>query len=135
VTDGEETCDGDPAKAIRALQDKGIDITLNIVGFAIDDSELSAQFQTWAELGGGRYFSAESQEGLSESLIEALKIPYTIYDQAGTLVGTGTVDGDPVELDQGYYRVVVNASPAKLFPKVEVIGGQPLILDTGTVEF
>ena len=94
VTDGEETCDGDPAKVIEKLQDKGIDIALNVVGFAIDDAALEAQFQDWAELGGGRYFQAKNQEGLSASLKDALTVPYKVYDQAGTLVGEGAVNGE-----------------------------------------
>jgi hypothetical protein len=36
LTDGEETGDGDLEKVIRALQDKCIDVALNIVGFAIE---------------------------------------------------------------------------------------------------
>jgi len=51
VTDGEETCDGDPEKVIQRLQDKGFEVSLNIVGFAIDDDELESQFQSWSELG------------------------------------------------------------------------------------
>jgi hypothetical protein len=122
VTDGEETCDGNPEEVIQKLQDKGFDVTLNIVGFAIDDAALEAQFKSWADLGGGRYFSANSQEGLSDSLKEALQIPYAIYDSAGTLVTEGVVGGEPKELEQGYYRVVVQSSPPKTFEKVEVIG-------------
>ena len=122
VTDGEETCDGKPEEVIQKLQDKGFDVTLNIVGFAIDDDALESQFKSWADLGGGRYFSAKSQEGLSESLREALQIPYTIYDSAGATVGEGVVGGEPQELEQGFYRVVVQSSPPRTFEKVEVPG-------------
>src|SRR5690606_32861851 len=41
VTDGEETCDGDPAEAIRALADSGVDVRVNIAGFAIADPVLA----------------------------------------------------------------------------------------------
>jgi hypothetical protein len=122
VTDGEETCDGKPEEVIQKLQDKGFDVTLNIVGFAIDDAGLEAQFKSWADLGGGRYFSAKSQEGLSESLKEALQIPYTVYDSAGTAVIEGVVGGEAQELEQGFYRVVVQTSPPQTFEKVEVPG-------------
>ena len=44
VTDGKETCDGKPEDVIKKLRDKGIDITLNIVGFAIGDTELELSF-------------------------------------------------------------------------------------------
>ena len=128
VTDGEETCDGDPEAVIQKLQDKGFEISLNIVGFAIDDAQLEAQFEGWAELGGGRYFSAKSQEGLSESLEEALQVPFSVYDAAGTIVGQGVVSGEPLELEQGFYRVVVQTSPPRTFDRVEVPGEEDVQL-------
>jgi len=129
VTDGEETCDGKPEEVIQRLQDKGIDLSLNIVGFAIDDDALEAQFEGWARQGGGRYFSAKSQEGLSDSLKGALQIPFTVYDAGGTVVGEGVVGGDPLELEQGFYRVVVQTSPPRTFDKVEVPGEQEVQLN------
>ena len=129
VTDGEETCGGDPEAVIQKLQDKGFEISLNIVGFAIDDVDLASQFESWARLGGGRYFSASSQEGLSESLKEALQIPFTVYGTDGTLVGEGFVGGEPLELEQGFYRVVVQTSPTKTFAKVEVAGEKDVKLE------
>jgi hypothetical protein len=128
LTDGEETCDGDPGKVIRALYDKGIDVALNIVGFAIDDAELEAQFRSWAELGGGRYLSARDQSGLNDALREALQMPYTVYDTGGNTVAHGLVGGDAVELAQGYYRVEVQASPLKVFERVEIAGEEAVTL-------
>jgi hypothetical protein len=129
VTDGEETCDGDAEKVIRRLRDKGFDVSLNIVGFAIDDATLESQFQSWAELGGGRYFSAKNQQGLSQALEVALKIPYSVYDQNGSLVAEGEVGGAPLELQAGFYRVSVATSPAKIFDKVEIPGEEQVTLE------
>jgi hypothetical protein len=50
VTDGEETCDGDPAAAIQSLIDQGIDVRVNIVGFALEDETLKETFREWARL-------------------------------------------------------------------------------------
>lgn len=122
VTDGEETCDGDPEAVIESLTDKGFDLHLNIVGFAIDDDELASQFESWAELGGGRYLSAVDQAGLSDALAEALKTPFSVYDRSGSVVAQGVVGGEPVELEAGFYRVVVATSPPRTYEKVEVPG-------------
>ena len=46
LTDGEETCDGDPAAAIEALGEQGVDVRVNIVGFAIDDEALKDEFRS-----------------------------------------------------------------------------------------
>jgi len=129
VTDGEETCGGDPGQVIEALQADGFQISLNIVGFAIDDVELAEQFKSWAELGGGRYFAANDQAGLSDALGEALKVSYTVYDQGGNEVATGQVGTAPVELEQGFYRVVVHALPQQAFDKVEIQAEREMILE------
>ena len=65
VTDGEETCGGDSAAAIQALVDSGIDVRVNIVGFALDDEALKAQFEEWARIGNGRYIDAGNQAELT----------------------------------------------------------------------
>jgi len=129
VTDGEETCEGKPGDVIRALRDKGIDVTLNVVGFAIDDAELEAQFTDWAELGGGRYFSANNKQGLSAAITMALQTPYTVYDASGARVASGLVGGEPVELEAAYYRVVVSSSPQQTFEDVDVRGGNEVLLE------
>ena len=58
ITDGEETCDGDPAAAIQALRGAGFDVRVNIVGFAIDEHRLREEFEAWARAGNGRYVEA-----------------------------------------------------------------------------
>ena len=68
VTDGEETCEGKPAEVLKKMADKGFDIRLNIVGFAIDDADLKRQFENWAEQGGGKYFDASDEASLNQSV-------------------------------------------------------------------
>ena len=121
VTDGEETCDGDPAAEIEKLKAAGFGISLNIVGFAIDDATLADQFAQWAAAGGGRYFVANDAEGLADSVAEALAIPYTAYHANGDLAAKGIVGGKPVELAPGLYRVVVGSSSQRTFTEVEVL--------------
>jgi len=129
VTDGEETCERKPGDVIRTLRDKGLDVTLNIIGFAIGDAELEAQFTEWAELGGGRYFSANDQQGLSVAITTALQTPYTVYDASGTKVAAGLVGGEPLELEAAYYRVIVSSSPKQVFEQVDVQGATEVVLE------
>ena len=72
VTDGEETCDGDPEAAIAAIRDSGIDIRVNIVGFAIDDAALAETFAGWAAAGNGAYFEARDSAALDTAMDQAL---------------------------------------------------------------
>jgi len=105
LTDGEETCDGDAAAAIQHLRDLGWDIRVNIVGFAIDDADLEATFQSWAAIGGGTYFSAADQEELADALSRAVTGPYEIVDpETGTAIASGR-PGELVTLPVGTYTI------------------------------
>ncbi|HSM27725.1 MAG TPA: VWA domain-containing protein, partial [Thioalkalivibrio sp.] len=120
VTDGEETCDGDPGAVIQSLLDKGFDFRLNIIGFALDDETLEAQFAEWSELGGGAYFSAGDADSFGQALQAALQVPYAVYDRQGVEVARGLVDGEPVELPAGSYRVVVAAVSTQQFEDIRI---------------
>ena len=104
VTDGEETCDGDPPAAIEALQRAGFEVRVNIVGFAIDDLALKETFEAWARAGGGRYVEANDGEQLAEALSTSLERGFEVLE-GDRVVATGTVDGKPVRLAAGAYRV------------------------------
>jgi hypothetical protein len=111
VTDGEETCDGDPAAVIEALKAKGIDVQVNIVGFAIDDESLKSRFRYWADLGGGDYQDAASAEDLKRSMSLALQAPYEVLDAKGRVIASGTIGDEGVELAPGKYRVQTLTTP------------------------
>jgi len=131
VTDGEETCEGDPSAVLAKLSERGIDLRLEIVGFAIANDELKQQFEGWAGLGGGRYFDAGDAASLESSLAEALQIPYSVFDQNGSLVANGTVDGEPLTLEAGYYRVSIATSPPETIDEVHVPGEEQVELKAG----
>jgi Mg-chelatase subunit ChlD len=120
VTDGEETCDGDPAAVIRALAASGTDVRVNIVGFAIDELMLQETFAEWARLGNGKYFNARDAAELAASLRESIEVPYAVLDAGGTIVATGTVNGPPVSVDAGTYRVVTQTAPPRTVDTVVV---------------
>jgi len=72
VTDGEETCEGDPEAAITELRESGLDARINIVGFAIDDVALAETFSAWADAGGGTYYDARGSSALKTAIADAL---------------------------------------------------------------
>ena len=129
ITDGEETCDGDPAAAVQALKDAGFDIRLNIIGFAIDDAALKSDFETWADLGGGRYFDAQGADELSGAVREALRPKFQVFDATGTVVVEGTVNSEALEVPAGAYTIKVLTSPPQTFEAVEIAPEQTLELE------
>jgi Mg-chelatase subunit ChlD len=104
VTDGEETCGGDPKAAIEALRAAGHDVRIDIVGFAVDEVALEETFRGWARLGGGHYFDAENGEQLRAAMRDALQPAYEVLS-GSELVATGAVNGESIELPVGSYRV------------------------------
>ena len=105
VTDGEETCDGDPEAAIRQLTASGTDVRVNIVGFAIDEYALRKTFEGWAQLGGGTYMDAQNADDLEIAISQAVNAPFEVIDGADNVISTGTSNGDAISLPVGEYTV------------------------------
>jgi hypothetical protein len=122
VTDGEETCGGDPAAAIAKLNKAGIVVRVNIVGFAIEDQKLAATFRHWAETGSGSYFDAKDAAGLSNALTQSMKSSFEVVTAQGQVVASGVTGGDAVSVLPGAYTVRIKgqakrAQPVTVEPK------------------
>ena len=129
LTDGEETCEGDPAAAIQGLADSGIDVRVNIVGFAIDDAELKQQFRDWAELGGGEYLDAGESGELEAAMRQALRVPFRVVDAAGETTATGFVGGAPVQVPPGGYTVVIERADGDVSETVDLAPGDASVIE------
>jgi hypothetical protein len=105
LTDGEETCDGDPAAEIEKLLKAGVNVRVSIVGFAIDDPKLAVTFRQWAKSGGGAFFEANDAAALSNAMAQALRPGFEIVDAKGQVVAEGIAGGDPVKAMPGSYSV------------------------------
>jgi hypothetical protein len=129
VTDGEETCGGDPLAAIEQLRAAGLDVHVNIVGFELDDEAIRASMTDWAIRGGGTYFDAAGSEGLASAISTAVSAPFVVYGPDDTILASGTVGGGPARLDRGTYRVEVLVDPPVTFTEVVVGGGETVDLE------
>jgi hypothetical protein len=107
VTDGKEECRGDPGAAVDALRAAGIDVRVNIVGFALADTTDKRQMRQVAERTGGSYFDATDAGTLSQAIRQALALPYDVQDVSGTTVATGVTGPSGVDVPAGVYTVVV----------------------------
>lgn len=112
ITDGEETCGGDPAAEITALRDKGFDLRLNIVGFDLDTPALKDQFAAWAAAGGGAFFDASDAAALGTAVRSAVAVEFRLLAQDGSLVAQGTVGGPAVQAPPGRYRLNIGDGQA-----------------------
>jgi Mg-chelatase subunit ChlD len=122
ITDGEETCGGDPAAAIANLRKAGVTTRVSIVGFALDDTTLAATFRRWSDAGGGAFFDAKDAAGLDRSLTEALRPGFEVVNAQGQVLASGIVGGDPVTIPAGNHQVRIkgranSARPVVVKPK------------------
>lgn len=128
LTDGEETCGGDPEAAIDALRAGGVEVTVNIVGLAVEDPALDSVFSRWAERGGGRYIPADDAATLEGALAAAMGERFVVRAAPGAaVVATGLVGGPPVDLPARTWFVEVENGGA-VWPAVEIAEGAAVTL-------
>ncbi|MEA1870975.1 MAG: VWA domain-containing protein, partial [Candidatus Bipolaricaulota bacterium] len=116
VSDGMETCGGDPVASASDLLNSGYDLRINVVGFDIEETPgAREQLIEIARVTGGIYYDAQSSEELRMALRLSDQITYVIYNQEGEEVATGVIGGpdEPGKeaLKPGVYRVVFDTSP------------------------
>lgn len=92
ISDGMETCEGDPCALVEDLKLQGINFKLHVIGLHVD-AETRAQLECIAEAGEGLYRDASSAKDLNEALADVDK--QMADDQAKSLAGTGTPSPTP----------------------------------------
>jgi len=126
VTDGLETCGGDPCALGTALEGSGVDFTAHVVGFGLSDEE-GKQVACLADNTGGKYFAAKDAAGLSEALTQVVAVepepepmPEPTPQPAAVefnFIGTVTLAEGAAPMDSGdiYWEIapVVNGKPAE----------------------
>jgi hypothetical protein len=140
VTDGEETCGGDPCQVAAALHAADIALTTHVVGFALTEEQRQA-VRCIADEGGGQLYTADDAASLADAVFAALteveqapQIPAeTVEMVVGGFVGgnAGAIlyDGVPAELavvavgrmDDGDLALVIRNNTGEA---VEAIGGE-----------
>ncbi|TPJ28736.1 VWA domain-containing protein [Mesorhizobium sp. B2-8-3] len=74
ITDGLETCGGDPCALGKELKESGVDFTADVVGFGLTADE-GKQIACLAENTGGKYIQASDEKALQEALVETVAAP------------------------------------------------------------
>lgn len=72
VSDGKETCAGDPCALVRELKASGINFVMDVIGFDVTDAERQ-QLECMAEAGGGAYYSAKNADQFRQAVLETSK--------------------------------------------------------------
>ncbi|MER8830480.1 VWA domain-containing protein [Mesorhizobium sp. M0938] len=71
ITDGLETCNGDPCALGKELKAAGVDFTIDVVGFGLTADE-GKQVACLADNTGGKYIQASDEQALQNALVETI---------------------------------------------------------------
>jgi Ca-activated chloride channel family protein len=74
LTDGEETCGGDPCRSAKALKAAAKDLTIHVIGYREQGGYFAARCM--ADQTGGKYESVKTEEELIEALRKTLGCPF-----------------------------------------------------------
>jgi Mg-chelatase subunit ChlD len=114
VTDGIESCGGDPVQAAHELREQGI--MVHLIGFGLGNAadEDTASLRAVADASGGRYVTAGSAEALKEALAQTVATSFSVFKD-NTEVANGSLGSDePLYLPEGDYRVELDSSPPQM---------------------
>jgi Mg-chelatase subunit ChlD len=111
VTDGIESCGGDPVQAARELRAQGIKV--HLIGFGLGNAadEDTASLRAVADASGGRYVTAGSAEALKEALTQTVATTFSVFKGSTEVANSSLGSGEPLFLPEGDYRVVLDSSP------------------------
>jgi Ca-activated chloride channel homolog len=79
VSDGVETCGGDPVAAARALHESDVKAIINVIGFDVDDKGRE-QLKQVAAAGGGEYLEARDNAALMELFNKSVAESYRYFN-------------------------------------------------------
>jgi hypothetical protein len=130
ITDGEESCHGDPKMAAARIKEAKLNVQLNIVGFTLTGETVKAQLGALAQSTGGRYYGAQDGAQLSRALKLAAmqRLPYDILDPAGRVVASGETSELARELPAGQYRLRMNVLGEELQAPAAVVANETTAL-------
>ena len=113
VTDGIESCGGDPVAAARDLREQGI--TVHLIGFGLGNAndEDTASLRAVADASGGRYVTAGSAEELKRALVETVATSFSVFKGSIEVASQSLGSDEPIYLPEGDYRLVLHSSPPK----------------------
>jgi hypothetical protein len=130
ITDGEESCKGNPQSAARQIKASGVKVTLNIVGFTLTGQQVERELGSFAASTGGQYYGAQDGQQLSRAIrLAALQhLPYDVLDKTGKVLASGESSELSRELPAGDYRVRITPPGQTLEEPVTVVLGNTTVV-------
>ena len=104
VSDGGDNCaPPDPCKAAAEVANRGIDLSISVVGLQVND-RVRRQLECIAKAGGGSYVDVQDAGKLGDELAAALARAFRDYEPAGTKVTGGAASQQAAALGAGLFQ-------------------------------
>jgi surface antigen len=124
ITDGKEECGGKVQETAASFRARGLDVMINVVGFALADRTTKEIMEQVAAVTGGRFYDATNQTELVDAIHKAIAAPFELRDAAGERMAVGTTGADPVEPPEGLFELLVRTVGESLMvPEVPIEHG------------
>jgi hypothetical protein len=107
VTDGQESCGGDPVKIASRIAGDNPDIAIHVLGFDINDAEAQQNLREIPRVANGTYISAETEFDFLQGLNVVARVPFIVYNSRGREIGDGLANRSTLSLEEGEYTVSV----------------------------
>jgi Ca-activated chloride channel family protein len=125
VSDGLDNCSPpSPCAAARRVARRGVELTISVVGFALDE-RARRQMRCIARVGGGTYVDANDTDRLREELLAAFARAFRDYEPRGTRADGGPDLAAAPRLGSGLYQGELRPGEAQTFA-VELAAGERL---------
>jgi hypothetical protein len=114
VSDGEESCRGDPCRVASQISQAGpLDLRIHVIGFDIADLKTRHELECIAEAGHGRFFLAGNARELQNAIKESVQLSFDLFQKAETIefLASGLVNGPAIPVPPGQYQLKVYTTP------------------------
>ncbi|MFQ3632199.1 vWA domain-containing protein [Roseiflexus sp.] len=128
VSDGDETCNGDPVATTAMLRAANPRLRVSVIGFNINKDEWRQRLEGIAAAGEGAYFDATNANQLADALDQAIALTYRVIDRQGHEVYQGRI-GSTVRLAPGVYRIDIGGDAELTLETVIVESGSTTFVE------
>ncbi len=141
ISDGEETCDGNPAESARRVKQSPADLTVHTISFAASE-KTKEQLQQIAQYSGGTFHEADDAGSLLRALEGAVAtqkgtfLKVEVTGEAGRQVSTAVALRDPhtskvvhqfmtwleAPVARGEFDILVGTAPRVIYRRIRLDG-------------
>ena len=133
ITDGGDNCaPPDPCKAAEQVAKRGVDLSISVVGFQVND-RVQKQLRCIAAAGGGSYVGVDDADKLGDELLALLSRAFRSYEPAGTKVTGGPTQDQAVAIGTGLFQDVLPNDATERWFSVDVPAGRRLVISATAI--